>query len=833
MIIAEDAAIIETENSSIIFDRFLVMVTLAYIAGITGGRLWLAESLLFYWFSALLMIVSILFFLCRLISIFRIGLLLLIALSGAVSFYYYAFSPESSILQYIGNQVYIEGTVIEEPLFYEDHSDYQLRVEYVETKTGRERTSGKILVRIYDPGAASYQFGERLRIRASVVEPRGLRNPGGFDYRYYLRSQGIDALTYPYASRIDSLGPGETNLISASATKLRTRMKSFIVSTLPAPSSELLMAVIFGHKEGLPENIEDNFRKAGVGHLMAVSGLHVGLVAALILGLWRRLKLKGRLPLVIAIFLVLAYAYLTGMRPSALRAAIMISMALGALLLDREKDLSTAVAFAALITLFINPLLLFTVGFQLSYAATLALIYLYRPIDLLLKSMLLPSVLRLPFAITLAAQVGVLPLSVYYFHYLPTGALIFNLLLLPLTAFIVGFGLTGALAGLIFPFLGASLLWASRPLLELMLAVTDLSNLPGLYLALNPPGPFLLIFSYGLLGSFLTIYYRWEKNNSTGDDQSFFHYLWEKCKKFYTTRRKLAVSAILVFSAIVTIVIWVGILFPREQPLTITFIDVGQGASALVEAPCGAVILIDAGGEPAYKNDPGAVGEKVVLPFLRYKGVNKIDLAIITHPHEDHFGGFIPLLDAICINQLLLSPVSGESCYYTDLLEKAKNGGTEIITGYTGQSWNCGSGLQIDILGPPAELIRNTGSELNNNSLVIMLKYETNVALFTGDIEDLAVQELLINKPELEAMLLQIPHHGGYLAAIDELLDSVQPELAVIQVGANTFGHPHPFVIEALEEAGIQTYRTDQHGAIIFKTDGRGLEVSTVGKPAD
>src|SRR5690606_4079582 len=156
---------------------------------------------------------------------------------------------------------------------------------------------------------------------------------------------------------------------------LRSRMVAVIEKNLPSPEAELLAGILFGQRSRLPEDIQDNFTSSGTGHLLAVSGLHVGLVAALILGLWRRLGLRGKLPLFLAIVLTLGYAYLTGMRPSALRAAVMLSFALGAQLLDRDRDLPTAIGLAALVTLALNPLHLFTVGFKLSYAATLGIIY--------------------------------------------------------------------------------------------------------------------------------------------------------------------------------------------------------------------------------------------------------------------------------------------------------------------------------------------------------------------------------------------------------------------------------------------------------------------------
>ncbi len=829
---ADNAAFIRSRFQEILGNRHLVLITQAYIAGIVLGRFWMAETVHFYWLTLLSLLVLAVLYLFRLITFYKVGLLCFVVCAGAVSLYYSLVPAESSILHHAGMHLYIEGTVVEEPVIDQDYCIYQLQVEMLETREGRQPADGRLLVKINGPENAVYQYGDRLRLRSAIIEPKGLRNPGGFDYRFFLSSQGIDALVYPNALQVDRLGTGKINILAGSAINLRQQMIAFIETTLPAPSSDLLTAILFGRREQLPAAVEENFRKSGAGHLMAVSGLHVGLVAAMIIGLFGRLRLKGHLPLILAIFLVFTYAYLTGLRPSALRAAIMISMVMGAVLLERENDLPTAVAVAALATLFINPLLLFTVGFQLSYAATLALIYFYRPLDHFFKTLHLPLLVRSPLAITLAAQIGVLPLSVYYFHHLPAGALLFNLLFLPLIAFVVGLGLSGALFGLLIPYLGELLLWASRPLLELMLFISGFSSIPGFYLALNPPRFSTLLAIYLLITGFLLSYYSWEKRVVAGGDFSYFSYLRTGVGSLFQQNRWLKKAALPLALVAVIIFVWVGALFPGQKDLQITFIDVGQGAAALVETPCGVNVLIDAGGAPAYSADPGVIGETVVLPLLRYQGISEIDLAVITHPHEDHFGGFLNLVDQMPIGLILISPVSGDSPHYINLLNKAAEAKIPVEVATAGQSWRCSSDLQFDILSPPEGLIRGDGSELNNNSLVVLLQYKEVRVLFTGDIENAAVLDLLSRYPDLSATLLQVPHHGGLLPTATALLEAVQPDLAVIQVGVNSFGHPHPQLLDALEQSEILIYRTDLHGAVVCRTDGREFDVAVIGLPA-
>ncbi len=253
--------------------RPLVVMALSYIAGIVLGRLWLEEPFWAWWAAGLLLLSAIIMSFRKTLPVFMAVLLLIACASGAAAFVFVAAPASGGVLEYAGSPVYIEGTVVEEPVFHEDHDAYRLRVETVETKEGRNPVTGDLLVKIYGREREAYWFGERLRLRGTIVEPRGRRNPGGFDYRFYLRSQGIDGLVYPRPLQVSSLGPGEVGRAAGAAFTLRVRMVEGIEANLPSPAAELLIAILFGQRHRLPAEIEENYRRAGAGQILPIAPL--------------------------------------------------------------------------------------------------------------------------------------------------------------------------------------------------------------------------------------------------------------------------------------------------------------------------------------------------------------------------------------------------------------------------------------------------------------------------------------------------------------------------------------------------------------------------------
>jgi len=456
----------------------------------------------------------------------------------------------------------------------------------------------------------------------------------------------------------------------------------------------------------------------------------------------------------------------------------------------------------------------------LSYAATASIITLASPWQKVLMSFLeAPLVSFFPWkrqfaslaAVTLAAQLGVLPLGACYFKEVSLVAFVVNIALLPLMSLVLGIGLFSALLGMLLPAAGSFFVLAAYPLLAFMVWTTELlGGLSFAVLELFPPrnweivAYFLLLFSPAARGC------------------SFSR------EPFLKGLLKSRLTVVLLLLAL--LFVWWGGTVSIPGELEVVFLDVGQGDAVYIRTPRGRHLLLDAGGRQPYEADHFDPGSRIVVPFLEHRRVRGLDAVIISHPHEDHFGGFAAVLEEYPVGLLLTNSEKADSEQYNNLLETARRKKISWKMLQAGDRVTLGPSLEVKIFSPPEKLFSGRGSDPNNNSLVAQLCYKEVCFLFTGDIETRAVDNLLDEGLNLQSQILKIPHHGGYLAEMPALLNSVNPSVAVISVGRNSFGHPHPEALLALENKNVDTYRTDLHGAVIIRSNGYGWTVKTLVK---
>lgn len=638
------------------------------------------------------------------------------------------------------------------------------------------------------------QYGLRLRVRGAPSEPAGKRNPGGFDYKTYLAETGTGAVMSVRFTDLELLPGRGGNPLHYLAERGRQKALLLFTQNLPEREAGLAAGLILGERDTVAGDTTEAFRMLGIAHLLAVSGLHVGFVAALALFLFTRLT-KGRknlLSSLLAVLVILVYVLLTGGRPSVWRAALMFVLGGLARLAGRDADGLQSIAAAAILLLFFKPYWLFGPSFQFSFLATAGILLLSANIRQRLHR--LPAWLAGPLAVTVAAQLAVLPLQIPRFGQLPLLSLPANLFCVLLAGAAIALGLTGLFTGFIAPVLALPFCTAAY------LPLTILEKLPRLIAALPfsslsvhtvPPVVWLPVFAVPV---------------------AYFAGV-----RFRPTPGKTVLASLLILNLAVA---GTHPVFARGQ-LEVVFLDVGQGLAVHVATPSGRQILIDAGG--GMRNDPG---KHFVLPYLRNRRIGALDLLVLTHPHADHYGGLNSVAGHIPAGMFLSSGDKEDSDAFRSLLALLHEKKIPLRQVVEGSRVILDRDIYMDVLSPPQKRFRYTGEDENNNSLVLRITYGSFSLLITGDAEREAIARLVKEKKDIRSTVLQVPHHGSRRAPDDTFFAALGAEAAVISVGRNRFGHPHPDTLEMLQRNRVAVYRTDIHGAVTVTSNGSVWQIS-------
>lgn len=290
----------------------------------------------------------------------------------------------------------------------------------------------------------------------------------------------------------------------------------------------------------------------------------------------------------------------------------------------------------------------------------------------------------------------------------------------------------------------------------------------------------------------------------------------EKLKKY-----KISLA---VFSLIIVLLpICFRFLVPSGEVFCVVFLDVGQGDCIFLKTPSGHTILVDGGGET--KRSESTLGRWTLEPFLRHEGINTIDIVILTHPHEDHVQGLLPVLDDFKVRMVLEPGIPHGSKSYREFLSKVENRHIQYRRATRGQVIDFGDGVKAQILNPTSCRLYGTSDDFNNNSVVLRFSYGKSSLLLTGDAGIEAEESILSSNIRVKSDILKIGHHGSRSATSEAWLDAVSPKYAVISVGKhNSFGHPSTQVLSTISDKNIVLYRTDINGAITFRLTRNGIQ---------
>lgn len=773
--------------------RPLVLFCLSLIAGIVCTNI--THSYLFAVLSCLVIALILLVLLNnKKGSTFVLFGMVLFYITGAF-YYLYTFNQNLYKFEdYAGKSVIIKGYIDSVPDIKESGITYILKVEEIEARGetyGKKKIQGKIQLSMQQGDTpVLLDYGREIIVSGKLNLPKGRTNPGGFDYRSYLCHSGISAKLFAAERNIQPQDNVKGNLMVKAGLFIRDRIVRVINRSLPPQQAGLLNGMLIGYREGLTEEVEDVFSKSGLTHIMAVSGANIAFIMLPLVFIFKKLRFKKAVSNILIIGILIMFTFITGFEPSVLRAVIMAVVVLVGQIIMRETEIYTSIAFAAIVLLLYNPGSLFSIGFQLSFAATISLVLFYKNIKNMIDFSFIPEFLVDVLASTLAAQVGVLPITVFYFNKISIVSILSNLIVLPVVEFITILGALMAVLGQVHIGLSILLGYCNNALLSFVLFATKVTaELPYSVVTVSTPSVILIIVYY-----IAVIYYLWYKPKH----KVKLHF------KYYALAGTLTAALIMI-----------NLFLPKG--MEVVFLDVGQGDCAFIKTQGGKNVLIDGG--------PDYAGENTVVPFLLDYGISKLDLVVLTHGHDDHAKGVIPVFEYFAVDNIVMPDTVLEE-RLIGVYEIAQKKNIPVEGCEKGDVINLDPKTYIEILHPK-EGSYIEESPQNNNSLVLMLCYGDVKILFTGDIEKQAEELLLKDITELDADVMKVAHHGSSTSSTEEFIESVNPAVAVISVGSNNFGHPSDTVLDLFESKNIEVVRTDRCGAIVLKTRGEDIKLNT------
>lgn len=697
---------------------------------------------------------------------------------------------DNSCKEWEGKSVSVRGSLHDEPEFDEGKTRFILNVDTIDNTTIKKNKNIKIQVSIYsDDLIAGLEYGSVVNIVGEIKIPLGRRNFGGFNTRKFLASRGISGTMSTPEKALTILKGNRASWVKNTGYKLRQNIINTLNNCIPANASSILAGMLIGYTADMPEEMEEDFRRAGLSHVMAVSGANILFLLTPLLWLLKKAGFNPRWSSALAFPSMLFYVFATGMEASVVRAAIMAGVTLTGMLLWRKADIYCSLAVSAITILINNSFMLFDFGFILSFAATLSLVIFYQPIFCRLP-VKTPRIIRDTFAGTVAAQLGVIPVIAYCFNTFSIISVFTNLLIVPLTGIIT-------VLGAILVILGNSLFPIAKLLgvlvsiaVNTMLFITEtMASIPWAEINIATPSIFLVLIYY-----FILLYFRYGHPKLVK----------EVAKPIFAAVMALCGAGILIIS------------IPNNS-LQIHFADVGQGDCAIIRTPSGKSIIIDGGGSINDKNGSYA-GEQIVVPLLYNLNMTEIDLMIASHGHMDHIGGLKTVIDKINVKKLIVADTNDVEM--RELTEYAEKKGISVIRVRENDILYKENGIALKALYPLEDeklMPKESTTNANDLSLVVRLDYGDFSALFTGDIGAISEHRILDYNKDIRCDLLKVAHHGSKYSSDKSFIEAIEPNLSVISVGRNTYGHPSPEAIERIAGQGSKIYQTIINGGILVE----------------
>ncbi|WP_250277487.1 DNA internalization-related competence protein ComEC/Rec2 [[Clostridium] colinum] len=622
---------------------------------------------------------------------------------------------------------------------------------------------------VYTDNLNNIKYGAKISINGTIYYPNKKSNPNSYDEELNFK---INDITYKmYAENINIL---KYNKFKLYLSNLKDNICNIYDDILPITESNILKAMILGEKQFLDNNTIDLYKTSGIYHILAISGLHIATLSIFLTKLFK--LLYNRFRYILVIIVLIFYCIFTGASLSTVRATIMCITVLIGHMIYRSLDFISSISLSAIILLIKNPYYIFDIGFLYSYTSVFSIAFLGGRICQLYN---LKGIFK-SFIISFFVCLSIKPITAYYFYNITILDTLLNIIIIPFMSIVIIIGFLTTIIGIFSIPLSKFLIGSVYYILRFFTYICKVvENMNFNNILIGKPSIFVILGLYIML--IFIAYAFYDK------------YLLRKRKKFINIGMIIFIISMFLSSFI-------------PKPFNITMLDIGQGDS-IVGINNNSTFLIDGGGNKSY-----SVGENIILPYLKSKGIKSLDFVFVTHNDTDHIKGIIEILDKINIKNLFLPLNNTIDENYKNLLITAKNENIPIYFLQAGDKLILDKNIEFDILHPNKNFYNKDD---NNNSIVLKLKYKNHSILFTGDIEKEAEKFLVDNNLNLSANILKIAHHGSKTSTTKEFLNKVNPNIALISCKKdNIYNHPSEETINILTENNIYIYRTDKNKAI-------------------
>lgn len=705
--------------------------------------------------------------------------------------------------------------------------------EYKDTyKIKTENKDANLILSLNKNKDIELEYGDKILIKGEFVEPSEVRNYGGFDYKEYLKSIKIHGTIK--ADNIEILAKNSNNPIFTFANKINLKIKENINKLIPEKYSAIFTGLILGDTSKVEEEVNDDFKIANISHVLAISGMHITYI---VIGIELLLKrgIGKRKTRIITIIILVMYMFITGFMPSVVRSSIMGIIMLISKLIHRKNDIWTSISLSLLILLIYNPFLILNVGLQLSYLGTIGIVCFNKNVYNFLRKLkiqnkkirhrinrkfiLFMDKIKEILSVTLSAQIVILPILLFNFNILGIYFFISNILVSIIIGPIIIVGFVCILISFISIEIAKILSIFMSVGIQILISISEISHLPFSKIYIPTPKVWQIVIYYICVIVINKIYISFNLKEPDFTSIRIRNLVALLKFKFRQNKNK-------VLKVLIVFVLLVFILNTIPQKLKIHFVDVGQGDCTFITTPQNKTILIDGGGSMSEEYD---VGKSTLLPYILDRGYTKLDYVFISHFDQDHVGGILTILEELRVGQVYISKQEQDSENYQKFLKIVKDKKIQVKVLKQGDCLKIEKNLYFDILWPIEEQIQE--NVLNNNAMVMKLRYGKFSMLFTGDIEAIAEEKILDFYKEkgesiLKSDVLKVAHHGSKTSTTQSFFEKVNPKICLIGVGKNNmFGHPTAEVLERIN--GTKIYRTDENGEIILEVgcNGDGLKM--------